>query len=250
MSQDFNPFTLKGKRILVTGASSGIGRAIAINCSKMGASVLISGRNEARLNDTFNQLSGNNHSLITADLNFDTDLLRIVHTAKNLDGMVLSSGIGEIIPIKFCNRKRFDNIFNTNFFSNTELCRLLIKGKNLNNEASIVAISSIGGNRVQSFGESVYGASKAALSAWMRYLALELAAKKIRVNCILPGMVHTPLTKPTTLTQEQLDADKEKYPLKRYGEPDEIAFAAIYLLSDATKWVTGSNLVIDGGISM
>lgn len=246
----YNPFTLEGKTILITGASSGIGEASAIECSKMGAELIVSGRNESRLNHTLGLLHGDHHKAIKADLTIPEDLENLVNECAKLDGVILSSGVGEILPIKFCNRKKFNNIFDINFFANTELCRLLLKKKLINPEGSIVAISSIGGNRVQSLGESIYGASKAALSAWMRYLALETASKGIRVNCILPGMVKTPLTAPTTLTQEQLDADMAKYPLKRYGEPKEIGLAAVYLLSDATKWVTGSSLVIDGGISM
>lgn len=247
---NYNPFSLKGKRILVTGASSGIGQATAIECSKMGASLIISGRDEKRLNQTFSNLEGEAHQMVIADLCNEDEMQKIVDVCSDLDGMVLCSGVGEILPIKFCNRKKFDRIFDINFFSTVELCRLLVKKKAVNQGGSIIAISSIGGNRVQSFGESIYGASKAALSAWMRYLALEVAAKDIRVNCILPGMVKTPLTAPTTLTQEQLDDDMKKYPLKRYGEPQEIALSAVYLLSDASKWVTGSSLVIDGGISM
>ena len=248
--ESYNPFSLKGKTILITGASSGIGEASAIECSKMGAELIISGRNESRLNHTLSLLHGDNHKAMKANLTIQEDLENLVNECTKLDGIILSSGVGEILPIKFCNRKKFNNIFDINFFANTELCRLLLKKKLINSEGSIVAISSIGGNRVQSFGESIYGASKAALSAWMRYLALETASKGIRVNCILPGMVKTPLTAPTTLTQEQLDADMAKYPLKRYGEPKEIGLAAVYLLSDATKWITGASLVIDGGISM
>ena len=250
MENYYNPFSLSDKTILVTGASSGIGAATAVECSKMGAKMLITGRNGERLQKIHSELHGNDHKYIICDLTISSDLDKLVSEMPQLDGIVISSGIGEIVPIKFCKREKFNKIFDVNFFAVTELCRLLLKGKKIASEGSIVTISSIGGNRVQSFGESIYGASKAALSAWMRYLALEAASKGIRVNCILPGMVKTPLTAPTTLTQEQLDADMNKYPLKRYGEPHEIACAAVYLLSDATKWVTGTSLVIDGGISM
>ena len=111
-------------------------------------------------------------------------------------------------------------------------------------------MASVGGNHIYNVGNSIYGASKAALNSMMKFCAKEFAVRKIRVNSICPGMVVTPLTKPSTFTAEQLKADMETYPLKRYGQPQEIAYAAVYLLSDAASWVTGHDLVIDGGLTI
>lgn len=247
----YNPFSLEGKRILVTGASSGIGRAIAIECSKMGANLIISGRNENRLLATRNELEGSDHHFFVADLTVESELNLLIDNLPKLDGIVFCSGISLLAPIKFCTREKFDEIFNTNFFSIAELSRLIYKKKKINKGGSIVVISSIAGNRLNtSFGNSIYGASKSALASWMKYFARELANSNIRVNCILPGMIQTPMINPSMVTQEQLELDMQKYPLKRYGSPQEVAFSAIYLLSDTTQWITGAQIVIDGGISM
>lgn len=149
----------------------------------------------------------------------------------------------------YTTREKFDDIFNINFFSPVELLRLLVKKKKLHSNSSVVFIVSIGGTGKFSVGHSIYGASKAALQAMVRFCAQELASKKVRVNGINPGMVNTPLIRRGTLTDEQLEEDRAKYPLKRYGEPEDIAYAAIYLLSNASSWVTGQSIIIDGGIT-
>lgn len=245
----YNPFTLKGKNILITGASSGIGRQTAIECSKEGARLIITGRNESRLSDTFNSLESNEkgHKMVIADLLKEEDIERLVKETGKIDGAVLCSGKGLTLPVQFATREKMDNIFNTNFFSPVELLRLLYKKKNLQKESSVVIIDSVGGVKYFMPGNAIYGASKAALNSIMRFCAIEFAPKKIRVNCVCPGMVETPLIHRGTITEEQLEKDKQRYPLKRYGRPEEIAYACIYLLSDASSWVTGQDLYIDGG---
>lgn len=245
----YNPFTLEGKRILVTGASSGIGRQTAIECSKEGASLIITGRNENRLTDTFNSLDSNveGHKMVIADLLKEEDIERLVQETGKIDGAVLCSGKSLTLPVQFASREKMDDIFNTNFFSPVELLRFLYKKKNLQKESSVVIIASIGGVKAFMPGNAVYGASKAALNSIMRFCAIEFAPKKIRVNCVCPGMVETPLIHRGTITEEQLEKDKQRYPLKRYGKPEDIAYACIYLLSDASSWVTGQDLYVDGG---
>lgn len=246
-----NPFTLEGKTILVTGASSGIGRAIAVECSKMGATVIATARNEERLKETLELMGGGSHNYIVADLNNDEDIAALVGNLPKLDGVALCSGIGFTLPIAFAGRDKFDKVFQTNFFSPIEACRLLLKKKIIKNAASVVIIASIGGTRLFENGNSVYGASKAAIESMMHYCAREYAPKKIRFNCISPGMVETPLIHAgLEFTDEQLAKDMEKYPLKRYGQPEDVAYGAIYLLSDASSWVTGHSLVIDGGMTL
>lgn len=245
----YNPFSLEEKTILVTGASSGIGQASAIECSKLGAKVIVCGRNKERIEQTLELLEGNGHISFEGDLLEEEVIEKLVKEIPKVDGIVLSAGKGLTLPFQFCTREKFDDIFNINFFSPVELLRLLTKKKKLNQNCSVVFIVSIGGTRRFSVGNSIYGTAKAALQTMVRFSALELASKKIRVNGICPGMVNTPLIQKGTLSSEQLKSDMEKYPLKRYGEPEDIAHGVIYLLSDAASWVTGTSLVIDGGVT-
>jgi len=245
-----NPFTLNGKYILITGASSGIGRAIAIECSKIGAKVIITGRNEDNLNLTFNLLKGVDHQIIKADLTNEEDLINLVSEVPHLHGVVHSAGISNPLPFMFVNRNELEKIFNPNFFSPVILLQSLIKKKKVEKNSSIVFISSISGVYCTSTGGSVYSASKAALNAIAKTMALELSGKSIRVNSINPGMIETNILENSSISQEQLTNELKKYPLKRFGKPNEVAYAAIYLLSDASQWVTGSNLVIDGGYTL
>ncbi len=249
MGLNYNPFSLEGKTILVTGASSGIGQAIAIECSKFGARLIICGRNRERLQATFSSLQGDNHQIFEGDLLYDDTLKELISTIPQLDGVVFSAGKGLTLPFQFSTREKFDDIFNVNFFSPVELLRLLTKKKKINQDSSVVFIVSIGGVKRFSVGNSVYGASKAALQAIVNFTAQELAPKKIRVNSICPGMVETPLIRKGTLTEEQLKEDMDKYPLKRYGKPEDIAYSSIYLLSEASSWVTGQSIIIDGGVT-
>ena len=246
----YNPFSLVGKTVLVTGASSGIGQATAIECSKLGAKVVVCARNAERLNETFSQLEGGGHQQIIAELTSTDDIVRLIEESPVLNGVVLCAGKGLTLPFPFCDRGKYDDIFNINFYSPVEILRLLVKKKKVAKESSVVFVASIGGVKIYNPGGAIYGASKAALTSIMKFCARELAAKKIRVNSVNPGMTNTKLIQRGTLTDEQLKADMETYPLKRYGEPNDIAHGIIYLLSDASSWVTGHTLIIDGGISI
>ncbi len=247
----YNPYSLEGKTILVTGASSGIGQKTAIECSKMGAKLLVVGRNVERLQDTISQLEGDGHSQIVAELTDSEDLTNLVASLPVLDGLVLCAGIGGMTkPLLFCTKESFSNVYEVNVFSTIELLRLLVKKKKMAKESSVVIVSSIGGVRVFNPGNGVYGSSKSAVNSLMKFCAVELAPKKIRVNSVNPGMVHTKLIENGTISDEQQKLDIEKYPLKRYGETIDVALGIIYLLSDASSWVTGHSLVIDGGVTI
>ena len=243
----YNPFSLEGKSILVTGASSGIGRATAIECSRLGARVFITARNQERLNETFSRLVGEGHQQFFTELTDENQVKNLVEQIPAIDGLVLCAGKGMTVPFSFCTRGKFDELFGVNFFAPVELLRLLIKKKKMNRESSAVFVSSIGGNGSYNLGNAIYGASKAALDSTMRFCAKELADKRIRVNSVCPGMVDTEFIRNSAFSEEQLEKELEKYPLKRFGNPLDIADGIVYLLSDASSWVTGISLVIDGG---
>ena len=242
----YNPFSLEGKTVLVTGASSGIGQATAIECSKMGARVVITGRNEERLNETFSQLEGEGHQIIVADLNTQEDIDKLVDACPVLDGLVNNGGRGKSKPVNFLKLEDLQDVYQTNLFGVALLTKGLLKKKKLGKGASIVFTSSIS-SYMTAAGLSIYASSKAAVCGYMRTCAIELGVKGIRSNAVLPGMVETKLINSGTYTDEDKQKDLNLYPLGRYGRPTDIAHGVIYLLSDASVWVTGLELVIDGG---
>jgi len=247
----FNPFSLEGKVILVTGASSGIGRATAVECSKLGATLILSGRNEERIRETIKMcVDSDKHSFVLADLSNEDEIKNLVAGLPVLDGCVSNAGVAKTVPISFISEDKLTEIFSIDCFSSILLTKELVKKKKISKQSSLVFTLSIAGNYNILPGNSMYGAAKTGLSAFVKYAAVELASKGIRCNAVSPGMINTPLVKNTSFSDEELKKDMEQYPLKRYGEPEEIAYAIIYLLSDAASWVTGSNLVIDGGRSL
>ena len=249
----YNPYSLQGKSILVTGASSGIGRVTAIECSRLGASLFVTGRNVERLLDTYNSLStefDGQHKYCISDLTNSEDVDRIIDEMPLLDGVALCAGKGMNLPVRNVKKNKLTEIFEVNFFAPVELIRLLLYKKKINKPSSIVVISSVGGNYLFEPGNGVYGATKASLNSYVKFAASELAVRQTRVNAVCPGMVETPLIHRGIFTEEPLEEDAKKYPLKRYGQPIDVALAVIYLLSDASSWVTGTSLVVDGGISI
>lgn len=244
---DFNPFTLKGKTIFVTGASSGIGRGIAIACSKMGAVVIINGRSEKKLNKTLSMMEGNYNIVMRGDLTDYSNLKTLVEALPGLDGIVHCAGVGTRVLCKNIVESDIDQTMGTNFKAPVMLQAEILKQKKINKGASIVFIASIS-NDSPSMGNALYAASKGALISFSNCLQLELASRKIRVNCISPAMVWTDLIFKGGLTEDELHEDEQKYPLKRYGTPEDVANLTVYLLSDASSWMTGSNIKITGGI--
>ena len=245
-----NPFTLGGKTILVTGASSGIGRAIAIESSKMGANVIITGRNEERLKKTYYLLKGSGHGLIVADLSIKEEIERLHKELPVIAGLVNCAGLTKVVPFSFATRDSFEDVMNVNFFAPTELTRLMVKSKKIGKGGSVVFISSVSGVYCSAVASSIYSSSKGAINGLVKGVALDLAPKGIRVNSVNPGMIDTDIFSGSAITEEQLKEDMKRYPLGRYGKPEEVANAVIYLLSDAASWTTGSNLLIDGGYTL
>lgn len=247
-----NPFSLEGKCILVTGASSGIGRGIAVACAKMGAKIVLSGRNEARLQQTLSSLEGEGHVVLSGDLNSEDTRKEIVDKMPLLTGVAYCAGISQIQMAKFMDQSSLEGIFQTNVFSPLMLNTILLKKKKIQKNSSIIFISSISGVYRSQIGEGAYGATKAALAGYVKSLALELSMQGTRVNIIHPGVVETPLLDVSngTFGEEELETLRQKYPLKRFGKPEDIANCAVYLLSDASSWMTGSNILIDGGFTL
>ena len=242
----YNPFTLEGKTVLVTGASSGIGQATAIECAKMGANVVITGRNVERLQETFGQLEGEGHLQIAADLNSEDDIAKLVERCPVLNGLVNNAGRGKSKPVNFVGLQELQDVYQTNLFGVALLTKMLLKKKKIAKEGSIVFTSSISAYMTAA-GLSIYASSKAAVTAYMRTCAIELGPKGIRANAILPGMVETKLINSGTYTDEDKQNDLALYPLGRYGRPEDIARAMVFMLSDASAWMTGAELIIDGG---
>jgi NAD(P)-dependent dehydrogenase (short-subunit alcohol dehydrogenase family) len=246
----YNPFSLEDKTVLVTGASSGIGRAIAIECSKMRATLVITARNRERLNETLSLMDGSGHSVIEADLSKKEDRERIVTLCPQIEGLVNCAGLVKTLPFQFITDEALEQVMNVNFTAPALISAQLVKKKKIAKNGSIVFISSISGTVCVWGGNSTYSASKSAINGIAKNMAYDLSPKGIRVNCIMPGMIDTHIFDAGIITEEQLNEDKKRYPLKRYGKPEEVAYAVIYLLSDASSWVTGSNLVIDGGYTL
>ena len=245
--EQFNPFSLSGKQILVTGASSGIGRGIALACAKMGATVILTGRNAERLNGTLSLMPAGDHKAISADLTKAEDIDHLVDALPKLDGFVQCAGVGSRVACKDVTQDTIDHTMNANFEAPVLLQSAILRKKKINKAASIVYVASIAAWS-PSMGNGIYSASKGAIISYAQCLAQELAPRLIRVNCICPAMVWTGLVLQEGVTREDLQEDEKRYPLKRYGTPEDIANLAIYLLSDASAWMTGSNIEITGGV--
>lgn len=253
MTDTFNPFSLVGKTILVTGASSGIGKGIALACAKMGATVIVTGRNAERLSETLNQMIDSTcslqtsveHKAISADLTKAEDIYRLVCEMPKLDGLVQCAGVGSRVPCKQISKEDIAHVMQPNMEAPILLQSAILSKKKINKASSIVYIASRA-YQSPSIGNAIYSASKGAIVAYAKCLALELSSRQIRVNCICPGMVWTDLIT-NDVDKETLEEAQLKYPLKRFGRTDDVANLAIYLLSDASSWMTGTSIDISGG---
>jgi NAD(P)-dependent dehydrogenase (short-subunit alcohol dehydrogenase family) len=247
-----DPFSLTNKTILITGASSGIGQATAIACDQQGAQLLLLGRNEERLKGTLDKLSSKKHRALAVDLtnfeNLTQKLSLFLEEVNSIDGVVHAAGITATYPFKLFKPEQLEAILKINVQATFYVTKLLLKKLNKQG-ASLVFISSI----MASLGEkakTMYAMSKGAVSAGAKSLAIEYASKNIRVNTIAPGIVNTPMTENASYktNDELLARTLEKYPLG-FGEPEDVAHSCIFLLSDASKWITGTEITIDGGYS-
>ena len=251
---DYNPFSLTGKTILVTGASSGIGRATAIACSRMGARIILSGRNAKELAKTELLLEqsfvDDAHLIVQADLSMDEDIDVLIRECPNLDGIVSNAGIMKLTPIQFVSDLEISRIHRVNIVAPMLLLKGLLRKKKVNKGCSIVFTSSVAGVYRVSPGNAIYASSKCGLDAYMRTAALELASKGIRCNSVNPGMVSTELLKSGQFTRDDLEREKCNYPLGNFATAEDIANARVFLLSDASGCITGTALKIDGGMTL
>jgi len=244
---NYNPFSLRGKTVLITGASSGIGRVSAIECSRMGASLMITGRDEVRLKQTFELLHGSGHRFLIADLASTEHVQSIISELPLLDGVVLCAGINKRIPLKMIKPDVFEQVMRANLLGQADLVQKLHKHKRFAKSASIVFISSVA-SKSASLGNIMYMTTKGAMNSFMKGIAFELAAEGIRANAIQPGMIQTRLS--SAIPEEAIEKDLLRYPLRRYGKPEEVAYAVVYLLSDASLWMTGAAIDLDGGLML
>jgi len=247
-SNRMSVFDLKGKTVLVTGASSGLGRQTAITASEHGAKVILTGRNAVRLDETYQSLQGEGHRQILADLTIQEDIDRLVGELPVLDGIVHSTGISDLSPAQFITAEIISRTFRISFDASVLLTAGILRKKKIaKGNSSIVFISSIS-TRYPFVGGAMYISAKAALEAYARVLAVELAARGTRVNCVAPAFVRTPMLKDTAENFSQEAVDKiEQRQLLGLGNPEDVANTIIFYLSDASRWITATNLILGGG---
>lgn len=242
-----NIFSLQNKTIIVTGASSGIGKQIAITLSELGACIIAVGRNEKRLQETLDLLSGQAHKIVSLDLTDEFKIKTFVSELSSVDGVIFAAGVAEFLPIKFINVKKILYILNINLISVINMTQMLLRAKKVNRNGSLVYISSISA-KLGVPGTALYAASKSGLNAFVKVVASESAKLKIRANIICPGVVLTPMSEKSIsiLSKEEFYGELNNYPLG-FGEPIDVAGLTAYLSSDISKWMTGSEIIIDGG---
>lgn len=250
--ENHNPFSLEGKTILITGGAGGIGTAVAKACADLGATIVLTDIREDALADALASLpslhSNAQHIAITADLTDGEQLSALVEACPHLDGLVCNAGVMKLTLTQFITEEELTRIQKINLNAPILLTRSLLKKKKISKGGSIVFTASAAGVFRVSMGNGIYATTKCGIDAFMRTVALELGPKGIRCNSVNPGMVETALI--GSFTEEQKEKEKLNYPLRRFAQPVDIANGIVYLLSDASSFVTGTALKIDGGMTL
>lgn len=239
---------LTGKHILVTGASSGMGRVFCQMIAKEGARVSLLARNKERLKETMTKMEGEGNNYYVCDLTDEEQIKAIIAQMDAVDGAVFCAGINDYVPLKFVKQEKLERIFQTNYFSQVILTQMLAKKKLINKNASLVYISSLS-SVLGVAGTLLYASSKAALNSAVRVIAAELAPQGIRANAICPGIVRTEMLSGTNIDEDTFTKQAVDYPLG-LGTPEDVGNAVLYHLSDGSRWLTGNCMVIDGGYSL
>lgn len=240
MNASRKAFSLEGKTILVTGASSGLGQQIAISCSQRGAKLIVTGRDNSRLQETYDRLTGAGHLRVVADLTFAEGRDRLVEACDNISGVLHCAGKQKLCPIRQLTETVMTDMYLANFLAPVMLTQRLVQKNAVVQGGSIVFMLSTAAH-IGTRGTGPYAAMKSALLGVIRCLALEVAKRGIRVNGMSPSAVVTPMW-----DAGHLEEQKARH-LLGLGVPQDVANGAVYLLSDASRWVTGTTLVMDGG---
>lgn len=253
MDFSFNPFSLENHRILVTGSTSGLGKTIALTCARMGAEIICTGRDAERLAKTLTELqaiSHRPHQAIQADLTQSSgrDILVTAVGKTSLNGVVHSAGISRLSPVRMMTEQHLREVQSINVDAPMLLTQALIKRNLVAPDGSMVFIASIAAH-IGVPGVAAYSGTKAALLAMVRCLAMEIVKRGIRANCLSPALVETPLLEATATMIGSLEQERSNYPLG-FGKPEDVANAAVFLLSGASRWITGTTLVMDGGLTI
>ena len=246
-----NPFSLSGKTVLITGAAGGIGSETAKILATLGAQVVLTDIREDPLNNTLREvrsISPDGHLAYVADLTKEESLTELVSNCPNLDGLVCNAGVMKLIPVPFITEAELNRIQSINLNAPILLTKSLLRKKKINKGGSIVLTASAAGVYRVSIGNAIYATTKCGIDAFMRTVALEMGPKGIRCNSVNPGMVETALI--GSFTEEQKEKERQNYPLRRFAKPEDIAYGIAYLLSDASSFVTGTALKIDGGMTL
>lgn len=239
---------LEGKHVLVTGASSGMGRVFCQMIAREGATVTLVARNEERLQNTLASMDGEGHDYIVCDLTYEDQMAEMLRRMTAIDGVVFCAGVNDYVPVKFVKQEKIDKIFRTNYFSEILLTQMLLKKKLINRKASLVYISSVS-SLLGVPGTLLYASSKGALNTAVKVIASELAPQGVRANAICPGVVRTEMLSGSNLDVELFDKQEVEYPLG-YGTPEDVGNAVLYHLSDGSRWLTGNIMILDGGYSL
>lgn len=248
----YNPYTLEGKTILVTGASTGIGRQVAVDCAKFGAKIILSDLNEEKLREVAGSLPGEGHSVIACDLTLEDSISQLVEQCPVIDGFSNNAGTSKSLFVKFVSQKALTESASLNTFGPILLLQKLVRKKKFSKKASVVLTTSVSGVYTVHYGDSVNAMSNGAINAFAKAAALDLGAQGIRVNCVNPSVVVTENTFANSLlTEEEIEEKQAYFPLqKRFGSPGDVSMPIVFLLSDASSWITGVKIPIDGGYTL